>query len=255
MKTIHLRFYEELNEFLTTEKRKVTFVHSIPVQTSVKDLIESFNIPHTQVQMILVNEEQKDFSYIVQENDRISIYPYFHNFDITSISKIHHPLPKRMRFFVDQHLGILARYLRMLGIDTEYNDNLSGLELVKKSNRENRILITKDHSILKRNDLKFGYFVYADELDSQLEELVLQFKLKDHISLFSRCLECNSKLYPIDKENIEHRLPQKVKELHDKFTICEKCDKIYWKGTHYQKMKQKIEHILETMKNTKNAKI
>jgi len=245
MKTIHLHCYEELNEFLPLEKRKVTFAHSIPVQTSVKDLIESFNIPHTQVQMIIVNGEQRDFSYIVQDNDRISVYPFFHNFDIKSVSKIHHPLPEKMRFIVDQHLGSLARYLRMLGIDTEYNKNLSGHELVEKANHENRILITKDRSILKRNELKFGYFVYADDLDSQLEELVLQFKLKEHISLFSRCLECNSILHQIEKEKIGHRLPQKVKEQHNSFTLCDNCDKIYWKGTHYQRMKNKIENILE----------
>ncbi len=193
----------------------------------------------------MVKGEQKDFSYIVQDNDRISVYPFFHNLNITSVSKIHHQLPDTIRFLVDQHLGSLARYLRMLGIDTEYNEDLSGHQLVKKANRENRILITKDHSILKWNALKFGYFVYADDLDSQLEELLLQFKLRDHISLFSRCLECNSILHPIEKEKIEHRLPQKVKELHNDYTICEKCDKIYWKGTHYQKMKQKIEDILK----------
>jgi len=245
MRTIHLRCYEELNEFLPIEKRKVQFTHTIPVQTSVKDLIESFNIPHTQVQMIMVNGEQKYFSYIVHHNDRISVYPFFHNFDVHSLSKIYHPIPEAIRFIVDQHLGKLARYLRMLGIDTAYNENLSGHEFVEKANHENRILITKDHSILKRNELKFGYFIYADDLDSQLEELVLQFKMKEHILLFSRCLECNSILHPVEKAQIEHRLPKKVREGHDTFTMCEPCDKIYWKGMHYQRMKQKIENILK----------
>jgi len=251
MRTIHLRFYEELNEFLPTEKRKVTFTHSIPVQTSAKDLIESFNIPHTQVQMILVNGEQKDFSYIVHDYDRISVYPFFHNFDIRSVSKIHHILPESIRFLVDQHLGTLARYLRMFGIDTAYNENLLDHDLAEKANREDRILITRDHSILKRNELKFGYYVYADNLDSQLEELTLQFNLTEYISLFSRCLECNSVLHRVEKAKIEHRLQNKVWEGHDTFTICENYDKIYWKGTHYQRMKQKIENILETTKNVK----
>ena len=246
MRTIHLRCYEELNEFLPSEKRKVQFIHTIPVQTSVKDLIESFNIPHTQVQMILVNGEQEDFSYIVQENDRIGVYPFFHTFDINSVSKISHPLPDETHFLADQHLGMLARYLRMLGINTDYNENLSGHKLVHKANQEERILLTKDHNILKRNELKYGYFVYADDLDSQLYELILQFKLKEHITLFSRCLECNSLLHPIEKAMIEHRLPQKVKEYHQNFTICTRCDKIYWKGTHYDRMKEKIEKILQS---------
>ncbi len=246
MRTIHLRCYEELNEFLPKEKRKVQFTHTIPVQTSVKDLIESFNIPHTQVQMILLNGEQEDFSYVVQNNDRISIFPYFHSFDVNSVSKIFHPLPDKIKFLADRHLGTLARYLRMLGIDTTYNENLAGHELVHKANQEECILLTKDHNILKRNELKYGYFVYADDLDSQLKELILQFKLKEHITLFSRCLECNELLHPIEKAKIEHRLPQKVKEGHQNFTICERCDKIYWKGTHYERMKDKIEKILQS---------
>jgi len=244
MRTIHLRCYEELNEFLPKEKRKVQFTHTISVQTSVKDLIESFNIPHTQVQMILVNGEQKDFSYIVQENDRISVYPFFHTFDINSVSKISHPLPDEIHFLADQHLGTLARYLRMIGIDTAFNEDISGYELVEKANQQDRILLTKDHNILKRNELKYGYFIYADDLDSQLEELILQFKLKEHLSLFSRCLECNELLQPIEKATIEHRLPKKVREGHESFTICWRCNKIYWKGSHYDRMKDKIENIL-----------
>jgi hypothetical protein len=245
MRTIHLRCYEELNEFLPIKKRKVEFPHSVAVQTSVKDLIESFNIPHTQVQMIMVNGEQQDFSYNIHDNDRVSVYPFFHSFDINSVSKIHHQLPDTIRFLVDQHLGSLARYLRILGIDTAYNEDLSAHELVEKANFEDRILITKNHSILKWNELKFGYFVYADDLASQLKELVLQFKLRDHIFLFSRCLECNTPLNPIEKGQIKHRLPPKVQEKHDSFSHCQHCDKIYWKGTHYQRMQQKIENILK----------
>ena len=173
------------------------------------------------------------------------MYPFFHNFDVNYISKIHHPIPETTCFIVDQHLGKLARYLRMFGIDTAFNEDLSGHELVEKANHEERILLTKNHGILKWNELKYGYFVYADDLDSQLEELLIQFKLKGHLSLFKRCLECNELLQPIDKTKIEHCLPQKVKEAHQNFTICEHCDKIYWKGTHYDRMKEKLEDILE----------
>ena len=244
MLTIHLRFYEELNDFLPEEKRKVRFIHTIPIRTSIKDLIESFNIPHTQVSMILVNDEQKDFSYLVDDNDRISVYPFFHSFNVTSVSRIHHNIPKKIRFIADQHLGNLARYLRLCGIDTEFNECFHGHELVEIANKGDRILLTKSHNILKRNDLKFGYFVYASDPEEQLDEVILQYNLKDGIELFSRCLKCNTLLIPIDKSEIEDRLPEKVRKLHDNFTYCKKCDKIYWQGSHYQKMKQKINTIL-----------
>lgn len=246
MPTIHLRFYEELNEFIPEEKRKIRFSHTIPFRTSVKDLIESFNIPHTQVNMIIVNDEQRNFSYLVHDNDRISVYPFFHTFNVSSISKIHQKIPNKIRFIADQHLGKLARNLRMCGLDTEFNKHFHEVELVKRANKEERILLTKDHNILKRNDLSFGYFVYASDPEEQLEEVLLQFKLKNEIHFLSRCLECNALLTPIEKSKVENRLPDKVRALHNEFTYCNQCDKIYWQGTHYQKMKQKINTILET---------
>jgi hypothetical protein len=88
MAQVQLRFYEELNDFLPPERRKVTFTHELTRRTSVKDLIESFGVPHTEVEVILANGRSVDFSYIVQVGDRISVYPVFESLDISPLIRL-----------------------------------------------------------------------------------------------------------------------------------------------------------------------
>jgi len=256
---IHLRFYEELNAFIPQDLRKKRFTHTLKVHTSAKDLIESFNVPHTQVNMILVNSEQADFCHIIKDQDDVSVFPYFHRFDIDGITKITHPKPYIIRFITDNHLGKLVLDLRMLGFDTHFNKSITQSELVSCANHQERIVLTKNRNILKRKDLKYGYYIYEDNADEQLAEVILQYDLFDEVNPFSRCLVCNSLMEPINKKLVLDRLPPKVKQKHTTFTYCPTCDKIYWKGTHYKKMKQRIEDILTAktliQKNTKNAKI
>lgn len=241
---IHLRFYEELNAFIPQDLRKKRFTHTLKVQTSVKDLIESFNIPHTQVNMILVNSEQAEFGHLINDHDDVSVFPYFHRFDVTNLTKITHPEPQTIRFVVDNHLKNLARDLRMLGLDTIYNESNATSKLIALANSQDRILLTKNRNVLKYNILNYGYYVYAKQKDDQLEEVIMQFKLTDKIRFLSRCLECNTKIKSIEKEKVCDRLPIKVREKHSTFTYCPNCDRIFWKGTHYEMMVQKFEKIL-----------
>ena len=118
MHKIFLRFYEELNDFLPEEKRKKRFLHQYIDRTSVKDLIESLGVPHTEIDLILVNGKSVSFKYLINDGDDISVYPVFESIDITGLQ---HLRPKPLRdpkFIADVHLGRLARYLRMLGFDT-----------------------------------------------------------------------------------------------------------------------------------------
>lgn len=117
---VYLRFYEELNDFLPEAWRKTTFAYPLGRSTSIKDLIESLGVPHPEVDLVLVNGESVDFSYRVREGDRISVYPVFESLDIGSVQRLR-PIPLREpRFVVDNHLGKLTRYLRLLGFDTLY---------------------------------------------------------------------------------------------------------------------------------------
>src|SRR3990167_7796238 len=135
----HFRFYAELNDFLPSERRQVTFARSFEGRASVKDMIGSLGVPHTEVEVILVNDSPVDFSYIVQDGDRISVYPIFESFDISPLVLLR-PRPLREpKFVLDTHLGKLAAYLRILGFDTLYRNDYPDEELARVSAEEKRI--------------------------------------------------------------------------------------------------------------------
>ena len=246
MHKIYLRFYEELNDFLPKEKRKKRFAHQFIDRTSVKDLIESIGVPHTEVDLILVNGNSVNFKYLIIDGDDISVYPVFESFDI---SEVQHLRPKPLRkpkFVADVHLGRLTRYLRMMGLDVAYKNNFENAEIVQLSLKERRAILTKDKGILKRNDVTHGYWLRKNKVEEQVKEVLKRFDLKNEIKEFSRCIECNDLLKPVKKELIIYQLPVKVANTQNKFYECPSCKKIYWKGTHYQRMLTFIQSIKGT---------
>ena len=240
LKKIILRFYEELNDFLPSTKRKKRFEHNFIDRKSVKDLIESLGVPHTEVDLILVNGKSVGFDYLVNDCDDISVYPEFESLDITNLQKLRPKPLRKPKFILDVHLGTLARYMRMIGLDTLYKNEFTDEEIVEISLKERRAILTKDRGILKRSEVTHGYWIRSSKTIEQLKEVLLRFDLKDQIKEFSRCLLCNSILKKIKKEKILDRLPQKVKELQNAFYICPTCDKIFWKGSHFQRMREII---------------
>jgi uncharacterized protein with PIN domain len=238
------RFYAELNDFLPLDRRQIEFAHCFEDRASIKDMIESLGVPHTEVDLILVGGESVDFSYIVKDKDRISVYPVFESIDISSLVRLRpHPL-REIRFVLDNHLGKLASYLRLLGFDTAYRNNYSDTDLALLSSNENRILLTRDRGLLKRSMVTYGYCVRDTDPERQLIEVIRRFDLSHVCSPFNRCLSCNALLEPVSKEAISDRLPPKVRQHYDEFHICRTCDRVYWKGSHYERMQQFISEIL-----------
>ncbi|MCL5031174.1 MAG: Mut7-C ubiquitin/RNAse domain-containing protein [Bacteroidetes bacterium] len=244
MKTAHLRFYEELNDFLPDIKKKIRFEHKFSGKPSVKDMIESLGIPHGEVDLILVNSNSVDFSYLVNDGDDISVYPVFESLDIKNLQHLREKPLRNPKFILDVHLGTLAKYMRMLGFDTLYKNNYSDEELIEISFVEKRTILTKDIGILKNKKVTHGYFVRDSNPEKQIEEVIVRFNLKGEVKTFSRCLECNSILKLIKKEKIIDRLPLKVRTNQNEFYTCSLCDKIYWPGSHYKNMNILIEKIL-----------
>jgi hypothetical protein len=129
MSVARFRFYAELNDFLPEESRHKEVVRRFHARGSVKDLIESFGVPHTEVDLVLVNGDPVRFSYIVRDGNLVSVYPVFESFDISSVTQVL-PAPLRaLRFLLDVHLGRLAAYLRMAGFDALYGNQASDAEL------------------------------------------------------------------------------------------------------------------------------
>jgi uncharacterized protein with PIN domain len=241
---VRFRFYAELNDFLPPKRRFVSFAYPLEGKQSVKDAIEALGVPHTEVDLILVNGESVDFSYVLRGGDRVSVYPVFESIDISPIVRVRPQVLRETRFVADTHLGRLAAYLRMLGFDTLYRNDFADDELARISSTEHRILLTKDRGLLKRNAVTHGYLVHEGEPREQLAEVLRRFDLFDSIATFRRCMRCNGLLEPVSKEAIRDRLLPKTAQYYDKFMICPDCGRIYWQGSHYEHMQRFIEGIL-----------
>ena len=242
-----IRFYEELNDFLPSQKRKHDISLTFKQRNSIKDMIESMGVPHTEIDLILVNQTPVDFSYLVQDRDRISVYPVFESFDISSLNRLRPQPLRKLRFVLDTHLGKLTKYLRMLGFDTLYDNCCSDTELANlSSDGEKRILLTRDVGLLKHKMVSHGYFIRATQPRQQLVEIMDRFDLKKLITPFRRCVNCNGLLTPLEKTAALGRVPAQIYEDMNKFVICDTCQQIYWQGSHYDRMMKLISHLLNT---------
>ena len=149
----------------------------------------------------------------------------------------------KVKFIADVHLGKLARLLRMLGFDTVYKNDFTLDELVKISDEENRILLSRNASLLKTHPDKC--FIVSDEDPLvQLKQVIQHFGLNDRFQPFSRCIVCNGILESVSKENIAYLLQKNTASYFTEFWQCKDCQRIYWKGSHYDRMLKTIENIL-----------
>jgi len=243
------RFYAELNEFLPRERQYQTLRICFNGRQSVKHLIESSGIPHTEVDLVLVNGRSVDFSYLVQAHDRVAVYPVFESMDITPLLKLR-PAPLReARFVLDGHLGRLAAYLRMLGFDTLYRNDFDDPELAQISAGQKRILLTRDRGLLKRSMVTRGYCLRTREPRRQLLDVMRRFDLSGQVRPFTRCMACNGLLKVVNKTEIEDQLQPLTRMYYREFSRCDQCGQIYWKGSHHARM-QAVLTWLEVEINT-----
>jgi uncharacterized protein len=243
MNLAYFRYYEELNEFLPKSKRKTEFAYSFNENQTVKDAIEALGIPHTEVDLILVNSESVSFSYRMKDGDRISVYPVFESIDITGLTHLR-PEPLRdPRFILDVHLGRLAKYLRLCGFDTLFSAYYEDREIIETAATENRIILTRDKGILKNKMVTHGYWIRSQKHEEQLREVFIRFDLRNRITLFTRCIRCNTPVRAVRKEDIITRLQSRTSQFFSEFNLCPFCDRLYWNGSHYDTMKKIIEKI------------
>lgn len=231
------RFYEELNDFLAPERRKQEFTAACAQAATVKHMIEALGVPHTEVEVILVNGESVGFDRLLRDGDRVAVYPRCEALDVTPLLRLRAQPLGEARFVADCHLGGLARLLRMAGFDTLFRNDFADPELAAISIGEGRILLTRDRELLKLRGITHGCYVHALKPVRQFQEVVQRLELQDGFRPFSRCLECNAPLRPIDKLLIADRLPPAVRERQQHFLTCDHCRRIYWQGTHWQRMR------------------
>ena len=242
MSAARFRFYAELNDFLLDENREKELTHYFSVSGSVKDFVESFGVPHTEVDLVLANGNSVDFSYRVCDGDRVSVYPVFESLDISSVSRVRAVPLRALRFVLDVHVGRLAAYLRMAGFDALYGNQASDAELAGIVARERRVLLTRDRYLLMRTAVDRGYWVRSTEPKQQLVEVVQRFDLAGSMRPFTRCMHCNTILEGASTESVLERLPPLVKD-RDFFRFCPSCQRIYWEGTHHERMSKLLQWV------------
>ena len=176
--TAQLRFYEELNDFLPKERRKRDIEVEIDRSRSVKDAIESFGVPHTEVDLVIVDGRSVDFAHLLTGGERVAVYPMFEALDISPLARLRPRALRDPRFVADVHLGKLARHLRMVGFDTLWTNHWSDDEIVRLSLAERRIILTRDKGMLRRSEVERGYFVRATQSGAQLAEVIRALQLE-----------------------------------------------------------------------------
>lgn len=151
------------------------------------------------------------------------------------------------RFILDVHLGKLARLLRMAGFDSLYRNNLDDPEIIRIAEEEDRIVLTRDRGILKNKRVKRGHFVRNRFPRQQLTEIIESFGLKESINFLSRCMACNGLIEEISKEEVDQELKPGTRRYFNKFFRCRGCGKVYWEGSHYERMLRFYEQMMEDL--------
>jgi len=237
------RFYEELNDFLPADQYKTSFRSPFFGTPSVKDVIQAMGVPHTAIDLVLIDGQSVGFSHRLRGGERVTVYPVFERLDISPVIRLR-PEPLRdTRFILDVHLGKLARYLRMLGFDAAYDRGWDNSMLIDLSLRHERIILTRGLGILKQSRVTHGYWLRQRESRQQLQEVLLALDLFRQLQPFTRCMDCNGQIHPADKAVISGQIDPYVLQRFREFKQCQDCRKIYWRGSHYKSMLQLVSEL------------
>ncbi|MBC8198680.1 MAG: hypothetical protein ISS67_03215 [Desulfobacterales bacterium] len=240
MLQLKIIFPEEFNCFKRRKNKGQEIIYPLERKSSIKNIIESLGVPHTEIGEIVVEDKEVDFNYIPANSQKITVLPIIPPFDVTRPSVLRPEPLQKIRFVVDVNVGKLALLLRMLGLDAVYSPKFSDKDILFFCQKEKRIVLSKDTGLLECKQIIFGRHVRSIYPDDQLIEIIKFFRIKGPFKFFTRCLRCNKKLVPINKKDILHRLEPKTKKYFNTFKICPQCNRIYWRGSHYEKMKIRL---------------
>jgi uncharacterized protein with PIN domain len=242
-RSCEFRFYEELNDYLPRGLRGRAFTRAVSGTPSVKDAIEAIGVPHTEIDVILVDGRSVRFNHRVRGGERIAVYPVCKRFDIAPLHRLRPKPLSNPRFVVDVHLGTLARYLRLLGFDAMYRNDLTDPELARLAAQQRRILLTCDVGLLKRKTVRRGHWLRARDPERQIEEVATALQLRRLIRPFTRCLACNQRLAPLDRRDARDRVAARVYRRFRRFVRCGGCGRVYWQGTHFQRLQRLVSRV------------
>ena len=239
--TATFRFHGELNDFLAPGHRCQEFTLRCAQGATAKHMVEALGVPHTEVDYVIVNGRMAALDHLLEDGDRVAVHPAAASLAGEQAADRNEAPP---RFVADAHLGGLARYLRMAGFDTLYSNDLTDDTVEALAIDEQRTILTRDRELLKRRTITHGCFVRAIRPEEQFRELARRLGLSRVARPFSLCLHCNAPLRAVPKAEVLAQLPDSVRDTQDAFSKCDRCGRVYWKGSHYQRMAALIERAM-----------
>ena len=245
MNTAFFRLYASLNDFLPPAQRGHYLCYAFQGAPSVKDSIEAIGVPHPEVDLILINGTSADFCARLASGDQVSVFPRFHSFPVGECSRVRPPDLDEVRFILDVHLGRLAELLRLFGFDVEYENEAADEDLAQSSFHQNRVLLTRDRGLLKRSEVRYGYCVRSLDPQSQIVEILHRYHLWDAVQPFRRCMICNGVIEPVPREEVLDELLPGTRRAFEQFYRCDKCQKVYWRGSHVDELQAWIDSVLD----------
>ncbi|MFV8300982.1 Mut7-C RNAse domain-containing protein [Mycolicibacterium fortuitum] len=244
---VTVRAYAELNDFLEADSRGRAVRRPVQSHQTVKDVLEATGIPHTEIDLILVNGDPVSFEHRPVVGDRIAVYPMFEALDIGATARLRPEPLRHPRFVVDVNLGRLARLLRVLGFDVWWSSDADDQTLADISLDQQRILLTRDRGLLKRRTITHGLFVHSQHPEEQTLEVLRRLDLRRQTKPFTRCVRCNGQLAAVAKERVIDQLEPLTRRYYDEFSRCPECGRIYWAGSHFDKLSRLVDRLLERL--------
>ena len=149
-----------------------------------------------------------------------------------------------MKFVVDVMLGKLAKWLRSMGFDAAYGNRAADRELLQTARRERRVLLTRDRRLFQSAKNVRGLLIESEDWRRQLAQVLDAFGLRDKARPMTRCLACNLRLKRLSRKNARNLVAPFVFERASAFSICPRCGRVYWPGTHFGDMDKRLSKIL-----------
>ena len=243
---IRLTFHGDLSFFLKPKASRVE--RQLSERTSIKDVIEACGVPPTEVDLILVNGGPVDFGAILTQDVATDVYPP----DQTPppvFAEERLQVHNIEKFVADGHLGKLVRDLRLLGVDVTCDSAADDRHLVRTASNEDRALLTRDQRLLMHSAVRHGYYLRSQNPLEQTVEVLRRFNLGPALALFSRCLRCNALLQPAKKADVFDQLEPLTRIYYDQFRRCRGCGQVYWSGSHFDKLRARVEEIRTALAN------
>lgn len=238
-----VRLYAELNDRLPAAQRQHDLEILLPAPLDIRALLTKLGLSPDAVELVLVNGASSSLDHPVRDGDRVSLYPTFEAFDVTPLLQLRHAALRRIAFVADAHLGRLARYLRLLGFDTLFENDPGDEALARISAEEGRVLLSRDRGLLRRPAVTHGVWVPTVRPREQLRYVLERLDLFRLLRPFTRCTVCNGSLTVADKRTLSDEVPSRVRVVFEDFWRCSDCGRIYWEGSHYER----LSHLVDQM--------